>query len=301
MDKEIEAKARKQERNDEQLDLTNNSSSHLYASLVGLTETNMEISGGGDFIRDDIITQYSQLPDDVVLQCVNLIATVPDTIENVNTSPLLKIALNIKILKNERFLVCGPSGCGKTTLLRCLAGLWTKGSGKILWNECHYGYDKGNRIMFLPQKPFNFQGSIKQQIVYPEASSSDEAQDDLLLQGILDQSQLGSLTSQLYTVKDWSKVLSVGEQQKLAFARIIYHQPNLVLLDEATSGLDLFSEDLMYELLNRHNIAYLSAGHRPSLLKYHNKKLIFSTPSEDLKTVDITEMETQNFNRKDFI
>lgn len=82
-------------------------------------------------------------------------------------------------------------------------------------------------------------------------------------------------------------MLSLGEQQRLAFARIIYNHPSVVILDESTSALDLFAEEAMYKILNELKVTYISVGHRPSLLKYHDKKLILRGPGYEIETRDI--------------
>lgn len=86
---------------------------------------------------------------------------------------------------------------------------------------------------------------------------------------------------------DWSNVLSLGEQQRLAFARVLYNQPHTVVLDEATSALDLATEEAMYSLLKDSGASYISVGHRPSLLRYHDSKLVLSGPGVDPIIVSI--------------
>ena len=109
-------------------------------------------------------------------------------------------------------------------------------------------------------------------------------EEDTYLLDILDKVRLGGLASRmgggdanagLDVCEDWTKMLSLGEQQRLAFARVLYNQPSVVVLDESTSALDLDSEKAMYDLLH-HDLqaTYVSIGHRPSLLKYHDKKIV---------------------------
>ena len=88
-------------------------------------------------------------------------------------------------------------------------------------------------------------------------------------------------------------MLSLGEQQRLAFARIIYNRPSVVILDESTSALDLFAEEAMYQILNDLKVTYISVGHRPSLLKYHDKKLILRGPGIDVETIEIVKDNSQ--------
>ena len=85
---------------------------------------------------------------------------------------------------------------------------------------------------------------------------------------------------------DWSKVLSLGEQQRLAFARVLFNRPEVVVLDESTSALPLQTEEAMYGLLHDMGASYLSVGHRPSLLQYHNKRLLLSPGKCELTEID---------------
>ena len=155
-------------------------------------------------------------------------------------------------------------------------------------------------------------GSLRQQIAYPNIIEDDSNPDDSTvgheasavavsmrdqhMLDILREVQLETLASRmggLSAVHDWSKVLSLGEQQRLAFARVCYTKPSVVFLDEATSALDLDNERVMYEALISQNITYVSVGHRPSLLAYHNKKLVLKGPGQQPVTVPVTENDCQ--------
>lgn len=163
-----------------------------------------------------------------------------------------------------KILVTGASGCGKSTLLRTLAGIWPYGSGKIKTGA-------KTRKLFLPQRPYLPLGSLRQAIYYPlTAGASDDK-----LRAVLKKVDLAKFIDKLDTIDDWSRILSLGEQQRLAFARVLIVQPDWVFLDEATSALDEPREQQMYELIRRElpKTSIVSVGHRSTLFKQHDLEL----------------------------
>jgi len=122
--------------------------------------------------------------------------------------------------------------------------------------------------MFLPQKPYMSLGTLLEQIVYPR-SSNEFSHKEIL--DALNRLSIGYLATDhgLNTTKDWGRVLSVGEQQRIAFTRVILNLPKLVILDEATSALDINNENMAYKLLDELSIQYISVGHRENLLNFH--------------------------------
>ncbi|MGA1263993.1 MAG: ABC transporter ATP-binding protein/permease [Prochlorothrix sp.] len=203
-----------------------------------------------------IITQV-----DSQLQIHNL------TLQTPNAEQTLIQGLSLALQFQDRLLIVGPSGCGKSSLLRAIAGLWTQGQGTITRP------DRGE-ILFLPQRPYMLLGTLRDQLIYPNPRNSiPEAK---ILEA-LEQVNLGQLVDQLGGLdieKDWPTVLSLGQQQRIAFARILLTQPRYVMLDEATSALDIANERKLYELLQQRERVYISVGHRPSLLQYHETVLI---------------------------
>lgn len=176
--------------------------------------------------------------------------------------------LSIAVPAGKRLLISGGSGAGKSTLLRAIAGIWPYGTGEI-------SLPTGWRTMFLPQRPYLPLGSLRRAIYYPQPVP--ENTDDNLA-GLLEHFGLQKLAGQLDAVDDWSRILSLGEQQRLAFIRILLLRPDIVFLDESTSALDEPREAQAYEILHQMlpQMAVVSVGHRSSLLNCHDKQLVLA-------------------------
>lgn len=165
----------------------------------------------------------------------------------------------------KSLLIMGHSGAGKSTMLRTLAGIWPYAEGKITLPQ-------EDRFLFLPQRPYLPLGSLRRAICYPLVE--DKSLDDKLKE-ILMICQLGKLADKLDSVDDWSRILSLGEQQRLAFARILLYRPDYVFLDEATSAVDEDLEQYLYAVLTKYlpDLKIVSVGHRLTLVKRHEYKL----------------------------
>ncbi|MBU3057959.1 ABC transporter ATP-binding protein/permease [Pseudomonas indica] len=177
--------------------------------------------------------------------------------------PLLS-GLNLYLQPGESLLIQAPSGYGKSTLIRALTGIWSHASGKAR-------YDLGN-VLTLAQKPYLPLGSLRDMLWYP---ATPRPEDDPALQRIMRQFGLGHLIEQLDAELDWSQTLSIGEQQRCAFARALLMRPKVLLLDETSSALDEATERTCYTQLKQslpHSII-ISVGHRASLELLHTRTL----------------------------
>jgi vitamin B12/bleomycin/antimicrobial peptide transport system ATP-binding/permease protein len=174
--------------------------------------------------------------------------------------------LSLTVEPHQSLAIVGESGVGKSSLLRAIAGLWNQGSGNIV-------RPSSNSMLFLPQKPYMILGTLRQQLLYPHTDSHIP---DAQLEEALRQVNLADLTAKvggLDVELSWSDVLSLGEQQRLAFARLLLTKPSYAILDEATSALDVQNEKRLYQMLQQSDTTIVSVGHRPSLLQYHQKVL----------------------------
>ena len=192
-------------------------------------------------------------------------------IQDANLSPpgsnkLIIKNLSLSITENESLLVVGPSGCGKTSLLRMISGLWEPENGLIK-------KPKTGDLLFIPQKPYMILGSLREQLCYP--TQVDKFSDDHLI-SVLHEVNLKSLSDRypnLDIKQDWPRILSLGEQQRLAFARLLLNSPHFAVLDEATSALDIETEKHLYNLLKERELSIISVGHRPTLKDFHQNVL----------------------------
>jgi putative ATP-binding cassette transporter len=174
--------------------------------------------------------------------------------------------LSLTVEPNHGLMIGGASGAGKSSLLRALAGLWYRGSGRIL-------SPPGQEIMFLPQQPYMILGSLRSQLLYPH-TGREVGEAELL--SLLDRVRLPDLAERfggLDAERDWEKVLSIGEQQRLAFARVLLSKPRYVILDEATSALDPTNEERLYHELIAAGVTPVSVSHHDAILKYHRQVL----------------------------
>ncbi len=175
--------------------------------------------------------------------------------------------LTITLPAASSLLIRGASGVGKTTLLRAIAGLWPYVDGKVRYQE-------NQTSLFLPQKPYLPLGSLRAALYYPAMLDEINATNDQVME-ILKQCHLSHLIARLDEENDWTRILSLGEQQRLAMGRVLLQQPQVVFLDEASSAMDEGLEHAMYQLLRSSLPAtvLISVGHRSSLFEFHTQKL----------------------------
>ncbi len=174
--------------------------------------------------------------------------------------------LDLRLEPGETMVVTGRSGAGKTTLLRSLAQMWPYTTGTV-----HRPTDE-HQTMFLSQMPYVPLGDLRTVLSYPARSGQIPDRD---LQRMLVKVALPHLTNRLNEEEDWAKVLSPGEQQRVAFARILLTKPRVALLDEATSALDEGLEFVVYDLVRSElpDTIVVSVSHRPTVDRYHDRQL----------------------------
>lgn len=188
------------------------------------------------------------------------------TLKTPNYERTLVKALTFSVSPGEGIMIVGASGLGKSSLLRAMAGLWDSGEGTLY-------RPKAEEMLFLPQHAYMAIGSLRVQLNYPNLDrevSEDELRqvlNDVNLPGLVE--RCGGFDAEF----NFDKILSVGERQRLAFARVILKHPRFVLLDEATSALDRQNESVMYQRLIATSTALVSVSHHPALVKYHTQVL----------------------------
>ncbi|MEA5093213.1 Inner membrane ABC transporter ATP-binding protein YddA [bioreactor metagenome] len=172
--------------------------------------------------------------------------------------------VNVILKPGTNVLIKGLSGSGKSTLLRAIAGIWPYVRGKIIMPV-------RDDIMFIPQKPYLPLGTLREAVLYPGTQSRNNTE----LAILMNECHIGYLIKDLDIIADWSHVLSVGEQQRLAFVRTLIYKPNWLFLDEATSALDEETEAAMYKLVakNLPQTTFVSVGHRSSVNKFHGLEM----------------------------
>ena len=204
-------------------------------------------------------TDITDHPTDVIFQHLSV------------KSPMGKILiknLNLTLTQGNSLLIQGQSGVGKTTLLRTIAGLWSYAEGKIFCPQ--------HNTLFLSQRPYLPQGNLLTALYYPDTT---ENVDLAKITRVLEQVQLAHLQDRLEQEQDWIRILSLGEQQRLAFARLLLHKPKVAFLDEASASLDEGMEHAMYRLIREElpNTTIISVGHRSTLVPLHQQQLELHT------------------------
>ena len=213
------------------------------------------------------IEQANQTANIVLQPTENAVEFENLTVNKPTGEALIK-NLNLHLPQGSSLLIKGPSGSGKTTLLRTIAGLWAYSEGTVRCPQ--------HDVLFLSQKPYLPQGRLIDALFYPQVAPEDV--DLAKAAQIMQQVQLGHLAEKLTQENDWTRVLSLGEQQRLSFARVLMHKPLAAFLDEATASMDEGLEDAMYRLLREElpQTAIISVGHRSTLQTHHQHHLLIN-------------------------
>ncbi|XP_069544201.1 ATP-binding cassette sub-family D member 3a isoform X1 [Brachyistius frenatus] len=207
------------------------------------------VPGGGQVINRDNIIKFDHTP----------LATP-------NGDVLIR-DLSFEVRSGTNVLVCGPNGCGKSSLFRVLGELWPLFGG-------HLTKPERGKLFYVPQRPYMTLGSLRDQVIYPDTWEDQQGRgiSDQVLKEYLDNVQLGHILDRegsWDTVQDWMDVLSGGEKQRMAMARLFYHKPQFAILDECTSAVSVDVEDYIYSHCRTVGITLFTVSHRKSLWKHH--------------------------------
>ena len=211
------------------------------------------------------IGQGGAAPTDTAVHASDLGVSLP-------TGEVILSNTQLQAEAGDAVLLTGPSGAGKSTLFRTLAGIWPYSNGTV---------QRSKDSMFLPQRPYFPDGPLRDALAYPEPAAHYTEED---LQQALVNALLPQLSYQLDRTDAWSQKLSGGEQQRLAFARVLLKKPRWVFADEATSALDAAAEATLYQrltdMLTQRNGALVSIAHRPSVAAYHRRRWVLEPQPE---------------------
>nr|CAB3219637.1 ATP-binding cassette sub-family D member 3-like [Phallusia mammillata] len=210
--------------------------------------------GSGSIVLKDKIIKFEKVP-----------------LVTPNGDVLIK-EMNFEVPSGMNVIVCGPNGCGKSSLFRVLGELWPLFGGTL--TKPHR-----SKLFYVPQRPYMTLGTLRDQVIYPDTHAEMKAKglDDSVLESYLKQVQLGNILEReggWDSIQDWMDVLSGGEKQRMAMARLFYHKPQFAILDECTSAVSVDVEGFMYQHCKKVGITLFTVSHRKSLWRYHEYYLL---------------------------
>jgi len=213
-----------------------------------------------DSDEDDLVPGAGNVIHDSVIRFEDVPLVTP------NGDVLIK-KLNFEVKPGNNVIICGPNGCGKSSLFRILGELWPLFGGTLVKP------DQG-KLFYVPQRPYMTLGTLRDQIIYPDTLKDMQMKGykDEDLNDYLDQVQMTEILRSnggWDAVEDWMDVLSGGEKQRVAMARLFYHKPQFAILDECTSAVSVDVEGFMYEKCRQLGITLFTVSHRKSLWKHH--------------------------------
>ncbi|MFC4314293.1 ABC transporter ATP-binding protein/permease [Steroidobacter flavus] len=216
--------------------------------------------------RFDAMEESMRGADKITIKRDNLIELDNVSFQTPGGEQQLAQDVSLSIHPGDSLIIIGQTGVGKSSMLRSMAGLWMRGTGTLTMPP-------DDDVMFVPQKPYMMLGNLRAQLLYPSGRSD---MTDAEIQAVLEKVCLPHLIEKhggLDADRDWSKVLSLGEQQRVSFARIMISRPKFVFLDESTSAVDIPTEAKLYSALIETGATFISVGHRETILRFHDRAL----------------------------
>ncbi|KAF8334075.1 adrenoleukodystrophy protein [Cantharellus anzutake] len=225
-------------------------------SSSDIAENAKVLSGRGTVIESE--------DDDIQLTDVPIVSPNGDIL-------VRKLSMHVK--RGQHLLIVGPNGCGKSSLFRILGGLWPVYGGTVR-------KPPAREFTYIPQRPYLSMGTLRDQIIYPHSKEQMLARgktdrDLLAVLAVVQMEHIVEREGGWDSTRDWKDALSGGDKQRIAMARLFYHEPKYAILDECTSAVDFEIERIMFEYATERNITLLTVSHRPSLWQYHQMILQF--------------------------
>ena len=220
------------------------------SSLDSLASDKSDLKpGNGSIVLQDYVIRFDKVP---------LVTPNGD---------VLIAEMSFEVISGVNVIVCGPNGCGKSSLFRVLGELWPIFGGTMTKPD-------RSQLFYVPQRPYMTLGTLRDQVIYPDSHEKmkEKGWDDVNLEDFLKKVQLENILEReggWDAIQDWMDVLSGGEKQRMAMARLFYHKPQFAILDECTSAVSVDVEGFMYQHCRKVGITLFTVSHRKSLWKHH--------------------------------